>query len=266
MDCRNVPFAGAEAYYAEHRPDYAPEAIDYLVERFDVDADVDARVLDLGCGTGQLAVPLAAHAGTVVCVDPNPEMLDQTRARADSAGRTNVELVEGAESDLGRLGPELAPIRLATMGRSFHWMNQTRTLDHLRGMLEPNGGVAIVTGEELLTRCESDWAGAVYDLVDDYIDDVPDRNPGPVEYDDPWDELLKERGFVDVETRTYDQRIEWGADRIVGYVFSLSFAPRSAFGDRADEFERDLRQVVAGFDGESFGQQSSTDVICGRTP
>lgn len=264
MSREDVPFAGAASYYAEHRPDYAPEAIEYLVERFDVAED--CRVLDLGCGAGQLTVPLAAHAGTVVGVDPNPAMLQYTRERAESAGCTNVELVEGADSDLGRFGAELAPIRLATMGRSFHWMDQGRTLDCLRDLLEPDGGVAIVTGEELLTRCESDWAGAVYERVDDYLEDIPERRPGPVEFDDPWDELLAERDYLDVETRTFDHRVEWDVDRVVGYVFSLSFSPRRAFGDRADEFEQAVRETLASFDRDVFVQEGATEVISGRVP
>ncbi|PWG73286.1 class I SAM-dependent methyltransferase, partial [Enterococcus hirae] len=67
------PFTGTERYYAEHRPDYGEATVDYLRERFALESD--ARLLDLGCGAGQLAVPLARHAGEVVAMDPNEEML-----------------------------------------------------------------------------------------------------------------------------------------------------------------------------------------------
>jgi SAM-dependent methyltransferase len=38
-----------------------------------------ARVLDLGCGTGRIADPLAAAGHTVVAVDESPEMLAEVR-------------------------------------------------------------------------------------------------------------------------------------------------------------------------------------------
>jgi hypothetical protein len=40
------------------------------------------------------------------------------------------------------------PFRLATMGRSFHWTDQERTLDRLYDLSEPGGGVAIPGDEK----------------------------------------------------------------------------------------------------------------------
>jgi hypothetical protein len=49
------PFVSAERYYAECRPGYGESTTRYLVDRFSL--DTDARLLDLGCGAGQLASP-----------------------------------------------------------------------------------------------------------------------------------------------------------------------------------------------------------------
>jgi 2-polyprenyl-3-methyl-5-hydroxy-6-metoxy-1,4-benzoquinol methylase len=43
-------------------------------------------VLDVGCGTGRHAVPLAAQGARVIGLDPTPEMLDRARAKAQAAG------------------------------------------------------------------------------------------------------------------------------------------------------------------------------------
>ena len=43
-------------------------------------------VLDVGCGTGRHAVPLAAQGARVVALDPTPAMLDRARAKAEAAG------------------------------------------------------------------------------------------------------------------------------------------------------------------------------------
>lgn len=44
-----------------------------------------ARVLDVGCGDGELACALAARGGDVIGLDPNPAMLAAARERAAAA-------------------------------------------------------------------------------------------------------------------------------------------------------------------------------------
>ena len=60
-------------------------------------------VLDLGCGTGRVALHLAAHGCEVTGIDNDPALIDALRDRADERG-LNVEVAVGdARSfDLGR--------------------------------------------------------------------------------------------------------------------------------------------------------------------
>ena len=146
------PFASAETYYAEYRPGYGDAAIQYLSNWFGLGES--SRVLDLGCGTGQIAIPLAGHVGEVVGMDPNEQMLQKAEKCAESAGIENVEWVVGSDADLS---DDLGSFQLATMGRSFHWMNQQRTLDRLHAMLEPGGGVASLTDAEWFIRGANRW-------------------------------------------------------------------------------------------------------------
>ena len=54
-------FGSAAAAYADHRPDYAPEAVDWALE-----AAPGRRVLDLGAGTGKLTASLVPRCAEVV--------------------------------------------------------------------------------------------------------------------------------------------------------------------------------------------------------
>lgn len=54
---------------------------------------VGSPVLELGCGTGRLLVPLAASGLAVTGVDSSLEMLELARSRVEDAGATSVELV-----------------------------------------------------------------------------------------------------------------------------------------------------------------------------
>ena len=70
------------------------------------------------------------------------------------------------------------------MGRSFHWIDEVKTLEQVYAMTQPGGGLALLNDREWFTRGTKPWQGAVYELAAEYVEDLPDRT-GPVEYDDP---------------------------------------------------------------------------------
>jgi SAM-dependent methyltransferase len=57
--------------------------------------DSNTTLVDLGAGTGRLAVAAAAQCRRVVAVDPSPAMLAAAHARVAAAARQNVEVVQG---------------------------------------------------------------------------------------------------------------------------------------------------------------------------
>jgi ubiquinone/menaquinone biosynthesis C-methylase UbiE len=59
------------------------------------------RVLDIGCGTGTLAIQVTRRqpAAEVVGLDADPEMLEQARRKAEDAG-VELELTEGFSNEL----------------------------------------------------------------------------------------------------------------------------------------------------------------------
>ncbi len=62
-------------------------------------------VLDMGCGSGTLAVPLAKRVSSVTAVDFSTQMLALLRARCEAEGVRNIAAVQGQwEEDWGKLG------------------------------------------------------------------------------------------------------------------------------------------------------------------
>lgn len=54
----------------------------------------DASVIDLGAGTGQFTLAVAPHCARVVAVDVSRVMLRTLRSKVETAGATNVEVVQ----------------------------------------------------------------------------------------------------------------------------------------------------------------------------
>ncbi|MFC7070104.1 class I SAM-dependent methyltransferase [Halobaculum lipolyticum] len=261
-------FDSTAEHYARHRPGYDDAVIDHLRERFSLDggegggdSGSGSSVLDLGCGTGELAVPLAPHVDEVVAVDPSPAMLDAVRARATETGVENVRTVRGDDTDVGTLDAASGPFRLTTMGRSFHWTDGAATLERVREETEPGGGVALVSDDEWLTKGTEDWQAAVYAVADEYLDDLPERT-GPVAYDRTWADHLRAAGFDDVRVESVSERRELDADAVVGYVLSLSFCSPAELGADLSAFESELRSRLADV-GAPFAYDRTVEVTSG---
>ncbi|APC08842.1 class I SAM-dependent methyltransferase [Neomoorella thermoacetica] len=60
----------------------------------------DLEVLDIGCGTGNYALPLARRARRVVALDPAAEMLAILKEKAAAEGINNVEPIQMAWEDV----------------------------------------------------------------------------------------------------------------------------------------------------------------------
>lgn len=99
----DLGFRGEVAeFYHQYRHGYPPAVIDVLTGAFGLTGrDV---VADLGCGTGQLTLPLARRVRAAVGIDPEPDMLMRARRAGADQGVTNVTWMVGADTDLPALG------------------------------------------------------------------------------------------------------------------------------------------------------------------
>ena len=111
-------------------------------------------VVDLGCGTGQLAVPLAGHCAAVLALDPEPDMLSGLRARAVD----RITCVLGDDADLPRLGRLLAgPVGAVVIGNALHWMDEPTALQRCAALVRPGGAVAVITQGPPLWQGTAPW-------------------------------------------------------------------------------------------------------------
>jgi SAM-dependent methyltransferase len=229
-------FGGTARYYAQYRPGYPQELLDGLAAAAGLDGT--GRLLDLGAGTGHLAVPLARYVEEVVAVDPEAEML----AELPPGIRTVQARAEDVDESWGEF-------RLVTIGRAFHWMDGPLVLDRLARITRQ---VALV-GD---TIGESEAMSTVLEVSRELLGERPAMKQPTVRYK----QSLAVSPFSDVIELSVEVERTWTVEQLIGLAYSTSFASPQRVGDRRDEFERALRARLKPF----YREQVTVEAWLGR--
>lgn len=107
------------------------------------------RVLDLGGGTGGLAVPLALAGHEVIVVDPSPDALASLRRRAAEAGvGESLRSTQGDADDLRTI--LRARVDLVTLHGALEVVDDPKaTLERISEVVVPGGHLSLVVAQRL---------------------------------------------------------------------------------------------------------------------
>ena len=232
-------FRTAAQHYLQGRQPYAPALFQRLIQL--TGTGHSSRVMDLGCGPGQIAVALAPHVGEVTAIDPEPEMLRVAENAA--AAHPEIRFIQASSDDLG---PALGRFRLVVIGRAFHWMDRAGTLQRLDGLVEPGGAVALLgTREPELP--DNAWAKAYDTLIERYAAD--DRTRRERKSPD-WlrhEAVLLESPFSRIETIAVLERRLTPVERFVDRALSMSSTSAARIGEKTAELAAQVRSTLAPF-------------------
>jgi SAM-dependent methyltransferase len=236
---RSTAFTGTAHDYLRYRPPY-PDA--FL-------ADLRARahttgrgtLLDLACGPGRVALPMAPYFERVLAVDIEPEMIDVGRREAMQRELSNVDWQVAPAEDL-----ELpaGSIELVTIGEAFHRLDQARVLEAALRWLSPRGALATLAGEQVW-RGQEPWKRVLVDVVNRLTRGALGE-PDALPWEGP-NERLRAADLTVTDGEYVVERV-WTCDSIVGYLYSTSIASRRALGDDAAAFEDALRRALLAYE------------------
>lgn len=235
----------ARAY--QQRPPYAPEVFDRLrglvVGR-------PQRVLDVGCGTGFIARPLAALVDHVDALDIAPAMIDAGR-RLPGGDHPRLRWIVGAAEDAA-LSP---PYGLISAADSLHWMRWERALPRFAALLAPAAPLAILEHGWLPLP----WGDALTPLVRRFSTNQGWR---PVNLVDELERrgLFQAAGRVETSPWPFAQPL----DAYVESFHGRSSLARARIGDAAaNAFDEAVRQVVRPHTGDTVTLQLVTTITWG---
>lgn len=212
-------------------------------------ADLAARVpgrravLELGAGSGRLALPLAARGLEVWAVDASQAMIDRLRAKA---GAGDVRTVVGDMSELALGGAPPFAVVLCAFNTLFNLTDddaQRRCVERVAGVLAPGGRFVVEA-----------FVPPVLDEDAPAVDSVEPRQIG-------LDEVVLSVSRLDPATRTITgQHVQLTEAGIRLRPWVLHYMSPAQLDAAAEAAGLTLVERHAGWRGEPFSDRSTTHV------
>ncbi|MFJ8064597.1 class I SAM-dependent methyltransferase [Psychrobacillus sp. NPDC096426] len=238
-------FKGTANYYSRYRPMYPASLIRFLIEKFSLDGS--GQMLDLGCGTGQLAFRFSDWFEGIVGIDTEPEMIKEAIRLSKEIRVENVRWFNG-DIDTYKDNSSDETFRLVTIAKAFHWMDREKVLETLYEMVAYGGGIAIIdtysSNKELLP-----WKEKVEEVVRHWYGN--ERRAGNSTYSHPTisHQTIIANSKFDLEIHeipTYEQ--VWTLDTIMGNLYSTSYGTKRFLGENVQSFEKHLKEELLALD------------------
>jgi SAM-dependent methyltransferase len=233
------PFAADTAsFYARYRREYPDELIARLLQ---LTGATPGRLLDLGCGTGQLILRLAGFFEHAVGIDPEPDMLRQAKRAARQRGVSNVEWMTGSARELRQLQPALGRFDLVTIGTAFHFMEPIATLSELQ-RIAADGVVAVAYNGSPMWLHPDTWAKALRSVLETRLGQLDDVD-FTAEALSAAEAAMHDLGYTEIERweRTYVETID--PDFVVGHILSATSTDQIPSTHRP-QFAREVRSAI----------------------
>jgi ubiquinone/menaquinone biosynthesis C-methylase UbiE len=251
-------FKGTAWYYSKYRPLYPSPLTRFLVNKFSLNGE--GRLLDLGCGTGQLTLRFIDWFEEILGVDTELEMLDEAKRLSKENRVYNIKWLQGRAEERAT---DWGSFRLILIAKAFHWMDRETILEILYNSSDDGGGIAIIDNysekqEPLL------WKLKVNEVVKRWLGE--ERRAGNSIYLPPkesFEDTVAKSSFNNVEKHFLPSySYTWTVDSIIGNLYSTSYASKRLFGDDLERFEKDLKSALLDIDSTGvFAEELPVSVI-----
>ena len=230
-------FRGTAADYDRYRLGFPQSLVDDLLHR--VGATGDGVLLDMACGTGQVAFALAGAFREVWAVDQEPDMIRLVREKARAAGTGRVRAVV---ADAEGFAPP-ATFDLVTVGNAFHRLHRDAVARNIFQWLNPGGYLALLWSDSPW-HGDAPWQAAFSKVLDRWR-----HTKGAGRVPAGWEEPRRHRpdrqvlagaGFESRGEFRFLTAHRWTVDALIGFAYSTSFLPREVVGASAPDFESEM--------------------------
>ena len=226
---RKESFDAAASDYARYRSGYPDEVVDDVVTAAELHPG--SRVLEIGCGTGQLSVPLVQHGVELVAVELGHNLAAIARHKLADFPAARVEVSGFEEWPLPAV-----PFDAVVSASALHWIDPSVRFSKPARALRPGGMLVVVHAHHVQGGTPGFFVDTQplylrWGLADDPFFEPPAPEEAPVMYP----ELDKSTEFGSVQRHRFEIPRRHTTDSYVGWlktdslVLSLDRKSRQGF-------------------------------------
>lgn len=253
-------FRGTASWYAKFRRGYPPAVVKLLQQQARLTPT--SHVLDLGCGTGQIALDLAPLVGSVTGVDVDDDMLTEAAASAKRRGLSNCRWLR---SSAEAFPYESGNYHLAVIASAFHWMDRPVVAAKVYESLSPEGVFAVLGSPAPLDQVQR--REGIGKVIAEVQDRWFERNAFP-QGSSPrirHESVIANSPFSTAEVSYYPTSEEWDVDNLLGFLRSTSLRPDQVLGEKFEAFADDLRAAILAVQPDGrWSMENRFEVILAR--
>jgi SAM-dependent methyltransferase len=135
--CRKDVFNEVAALYDEVRPGYAPAVVDAAV--MGAGLAPAGRILEIGCGTGQLTAPLAARGYSILALEPGDAMAALAGHNCRAYPQVTI-----LPTSFEAWPPDGQTFDMVASAQAFHWIAPDAGCAKAASVLKPGGAIALL--------------------------------------------------------------------------------------------------------------------------
>ncbi|HET8845594.1 MAG TPA: class I SAM-dependent methyltransferase [Ktedonobacteraceae bacterium] len=199
-------------YYNVYRPPYPREVVDTVIALSNLHQG--SRVLEIGCGTGQLSVSLAQHGIDLLALEPGPHLAALARQNLKQFPNGQVEISSFEEWPLP--GQKFNAVVSAS---AFHWLDPDVRFSKSAQALHAGGFLTILH----IHHVRGGTPGFFADTQPCYVkwglsDDLSFQPPAPDNTPIMYPELEQQPEFRSVERRYFEIPMSHSTTSYIGWL------------------------------------------------
>lgn len=231
-----------QPFYPGNKIDYGIVAIDYVKHRHGLPqpffkelekqgiAVPAKKILDLGTGSGDIAINLAQRGCHVTALDPSPAMIDQAKKLSATL---HIDYILGTAEEIKQAD---ASFDTVTAVQAYHWFDSDRALPE---MMRVSKDYIVIASYDWKAATGVAWASL--EMIRRYN---PDYSPYSYDfYFKPLNDLL-EKNFLDIRIIDFEHIEKYSHEDWVGRMSTTYGIGPSLPPDKVVEFKQELTETL----------------------
>ncbi|MCE9506976.1 MAG: class I SAM-dependent methyltransferase [Alphaproteobacteria bacterium] len=198
----SIKLHSAQAKYYKYREPYLQDLFVRLSNKLQLNPE--SRLLDICCGSGELAKGFSDYVGKIYAVDGSAEMLSfapPLKNTVYSQHDVNLAVFKAPE-----------PVDHFVIGRAIHWIGPDSLVNLIKANLKTGGRIVICS-----TQWSADWGSIYSSLLREYKDQPVRR------YDFTGAETLRGAGFEAVDRFSVRRKGKFDLQYLIDHTLSTSY-------------------------------------------